>query len=539
MLRLAFLLPLLAALGAQAATKTVCPSGCDYTALDTAYSAMSCGDTMELHWNGDYDVNNLGIQAFQLGKSCTAGTVFTVKAGNGFSPALNDTNTDYTDAVILSGAYHVWDGVTVHNVYHGPGIDISGSHNTVQNTAIDAIDTSSYSTGPGEGGAGIRITGGSNTIQNNTVLDGGHGAVELDGVTGEGGTAVQYNQILNNKITTVWGHCIWMAGGGASYNLIDSNDLSDCGSSCPDGHSGCGSKNGIEISGSSHNSVRRNVFHDIRNRAMEVSSYSTATLTTGNNWIYNNTFYNITTRPSSGSNVYWIVVSQGCTGCVTSNNPFINNIADKVGQQVNTDYFNLNLGLAYYYTAAPDAGSDQSHLASNDWNGNWIKNSIIRLYYSGSYQTSAATAVAYRNVGDSYHTGWTPSGVNGIGSMAGNITSDPLFTSTDTSTTHWWYPQAGSPAIDGGVVVSDPNAATGGWAQLTYNGSAPDIGAYESSGSLPDKLAMFLRVLGFLAVAAIITAGGWYGKIFARVVWNPRYLRAIDPRVRIRPGRAI
>ena len=107
----------------------------------------------------------------------------------------------------------------------------------------------------------------------------------------------------------------------------------------------------------------------------------------------------------------------------------------------------------------------------------------MRPYYSGAYQPSNAEAIYYTNAGGTYHAGWSVAAVNGIGSMAGNITSDPLFASTNTATLNWWHLQPSSPAIDGGVVVNDPNASTGGWSQLTYNGSAPDIGAFEYPGT--------------------------------------------------------
>ena len=458
----------------HAATVTVCASGCNYTSVSSAYSARACGDTIQVNITGAL------TEASQilLNKACTAGSPITIVAGNGYSPVLSPTDTEWLDgAVRITGAYHVWDGIKVYNVPHGNGLVLVGDHNTIQNTVVDRI---SYTDWPaGQNAGGIRVVGSSNVVQNNTVGDSDHGAIEIDGTV----TTPQYNQILNNTIKTAYGHGVWVGGIGAKYNLIDGNDISDCGSLCVG--SGCGSKNGIEISGGQNNSVRRNVVHDIYNRAMELSSYSGLTLTTTGNWIYSNTFYNITTRSTDGTTPFFIVMSQGCAGCVTANNHIYNNIADKVGQRVNTDYFNLHVGVAHYYTTEPDAGNNLTELTANDWNGNVLVNNIIRLYYSGAYHLSDATAIYYTNAGSSYHTGWTPEGVNGIGSMAGNITSDPLFTSTDTSTAHWWYPQAGSPAINGGVVVTDPNAAAGGWPQLTYSGSAPDIGAFQSGTELP------------------------------------------------------
>lgn len=234
------------------------------------------------------------------------------------------------------------------------------------------------------------------------------------------------------------------------------------------------------MSGARNNSIRRNILFDLYNRGIEISSYSAATEQSINNWIYNNTFFNVTTRNDTGSNHAWIVLGTGgvATKIVTGNRIY-NNIAEKVAQR-NASDLSARTAIWYYYPYEQDLGDTLEELSiTNDWRNNHLKNNCIRPYNPATSQyDDLATAVQYTNTG-AYTPEWTVTDVNGVGSQSGNIRSDPLFTSTNTATEHWWYLQAGSPCLGTGIAVTDPNAATGGWSNI----STPNIGAYlETSG---------------------------------------------------------
>lgn len=482
------IIALLYALPAWSATYTVCPSGCTGTDVQTVYNNSACGDIIELHFDTLYD------GYWEFNKTCTAGNAITIKKGANRTPGITYPHTGYVEIIRLSGSYNIVDGIIIRDNVSGPAIYITGHHNTVQNCTLDNISYGSQDLA--NNADSIYICGGQyNIIQNNAIGDGNHGAILLGGYENQC-LNTRYNQILNNTITHQHGHGISILNSTASYNLIDGNKISLSGSACPIGNSGCGSKNAFQLSGSSYNSFRRNVVFDIMNRGVELDTYGSFASAT-NNWFYNNTFYNIPSSSRDNGSAGWVVVlGNTTTGADVSGNKFYNNIADKVGQGMSTDYGYC--GQPFYpswilhYNYETDAGKSAEELVAADWNGNILKNNIIRPYNAGAYNLTYDHAVVYSSyVGGApcYADNNTVTGVStGHGSMSGNITSDPLFTSTDTSTAYWWYLQAGSPAIDGGVVVTDQNASTGGWDQLTYNGSAPDIGAYESSGASVRKI---------------------------------------------------
>ena len=457
---------------AQASTFTVCSSTCNYTTIASAYNAASCGDTVQVNINGGIN------ETLILSKKCSVGSPIRIVAGTGYTPKIDITATTWADgAVRISGNYHIWDGIDIYDIPHGNGIYISGSNNTIQNCDFDRI---SYNDWPsGQNASAIIIRSSSNIVQNCTFGDTDHEGIQLDGI----GYTTKYNQILNNTISNSYGHGVSLLGSGAQYNLIDGNDISDCGSLCVG--SGCSSKNAFQVSGASNNSFRRNIIHNIFNRAIELSSYSAVTDKTSGNYFYNNTFYDITTRASDTDTVCWVVVGTAVSTHSVTNNKFYNNIADKIAQRTHTGLWNNRIGFALYYATENDAGDSLTALRTSNWNGNFLVNNIIRPYYNSAYQLDSTNAIYYTNSGGSYHSGWDVGSVNELGSMSGNITSDPLFTSTNTATPNWWHIQSASPAIDSGVVVIDPNAAAGGWTQLSYEGSAPDIGAFEFDNGSP------------------------------------------------------
>jgi len=466
------------------ATRTVCPSGCTGTDVQTVYNNSACGDIIELHFDTLYD----GYWIFN--KTCTAGNAITIKKGANRTPGITYPHTGYVDIIRLSGSYNIVDGIRIRDNVSGPAIYITGHHNTVQNCTLDNISYGSQDLA--NNADSIYICGGQyNIIQYNAIGDGNHGAILLGGYENQC-LNTRYNQILNNTITHQHGHGISILNSTASYNLIDGNKISLSGSACPIGNSGCGSKNAFQLSGSSYNSFRRNVVFDIMNRGVELDTYGSFASAT-NNWFYNNTFYNIPSSSRDNDNAAWVSIVGNRNPSAVSNNRFYNNIADKVGQgYVRTSGY---VGQPYYvvwmlhYNYPTDAGHSLATLVSNDWNGNFIKNSIIRPYQNGAYNLGYDRAIVYSTWagGSSYGDFNAVTGVNsGHGSMANLSSSDPKFTSTNTSIANWWHLQADSPCIDAGILVNDPNASIGGWSQLSYAGAAPDIGAYEYGGVNPN-----------------------------------------------------
>jgi len=408
-------------------------------------------------------------QNLVLDKICTSGNEIVIQAKEGETPTIERTLTDWVFLIHITGDYHILRGFHIGELGDGNGIEISGNHNIIENNIFDDIDTEHML--DGSQGEGIRINGGNyNIIKNNIFYDVAHSAITIE-------NSGSYNQILNNTINNNYGHGISLLTSGVTYNLVDGNII-HIGSLSSANHQ----KSAIQVSGASHNSFRRNVIYDIYTRAVELSTYGAVGNTATDNWFYNNVFYNITTRPDETGNNAWVEISANYGGVNDiSNNVFINNIADRVAQQTCSEYATNHIRsawiLGYFYEN--DAGDSESELINNDWNGNILKNNVIRVYHDGSYDLSAPQAIYYMYTtsgGGHDDLYYSVEGVNGIGSMSGNRVDDCKFVDPEN---HDFHLQADSPCIDAGIVVNDPNAAIGGWEQLSYNGDAPNIGAYE------------------------------------------------------------
>jgi hypothetical protein len=458
------------------ATISVCSSGCSYTSIQSAYNAANTGDIVEIRDSRTY------LEAVNMNKSGTSSSPITLRAASGFTPAVSSSGVWVDGAVVISGHWNVLSGVVIGPVRSGNGVYITGTHNIVQNCTLKDIDTLEMIAGTS--GEGINIAGGQyNVVRNNSIGDCAHSCITLM----RGSQSASYNQILNNKIQCNYGHGVSILFASTQYNLIEGNDISRIGT-----YSQSSGKNGIQISGGSNNSIRKNIFHSLYNRGIEIGAYSADSSPINNNYIYNNTFYNIPTRSDITGNNAWVKIGTASSGPYTvRDNKFINNIVAKVGMQQTSEWSaGLHGVWLYGHTTEYDAGDTESAVtATNDWNGNILKNNCIRVFFSNAYQLNYDSAIYYANAGGGVVLRYSVTGVNGKGSMSGNTTSDPLFASLDDAQSNWWYLQSGSPMIDGGIVVNDPNAATGGWKQLTYSGSRPDIGAFEASGTASTSIS--------------------------------------------------
>lgn len=281
---------------ASAATISVCSSGCNYTTIVSAYSAASCGDTIELHVDGHHDETSIS-----LNKTCTISTPITLKMGTGYTGHVINSDIDCGTVVTISGQYNIWE-IGIEDVPHCETIKITGDHNTIQNAVFA---NNGYNDQPAaQTSDTIMIYSSYNTIQNCTFGNSGHG--DIDMFDNYGAYTVRYNKILNNVFHDHYGESISFIGGNTQYNLAEGNYITDCGSLCVGG--GCASKSCFQISGARNNSIRKNVVFDAYNRAMEISSYSAATVNSTGNWVYNNTFYNITSRTAGAGNFSFITL---------------------------------------------------------------------------------------------------------------------------------------------------------------------------------------------------------------------------------------
>ena len=91
---------------------------------------------------------------------------------------------------------------------------------------------------------------------------------------------------------------------------------------------------------------------------MEISAYSSITANANSNWVYNNTFYDIPKRIESTGTNTWVTVGIGGQGTWTViNNKFYNNIVDRVGQQLTTEWSSGLRGVYLYYKMSGAVGS--------------------------------------------------------------------------------------------------------------------------------------------------------------------------------------
>ena len=139
--------------------------------------------------------------------------------------------------------------------------------------------------------------------------------------------------------------------------------------------------------------------------------------------------------------------------------------------------FNISLWASIF-----DWGTTEEALISGGFGGCEIKNNLLNSNAGADYpyifiyhpQTTNCWAYSRAELNSTFTQ------------CSGNIDLDPQFSDSPGPspypyTENWWQLATGSPCIDAGIVVVDGNAAIGGWEQLNYNDSAPDIGAYEGS----------------------------------------------------------
>ncbi|HOG43830.1 MAG TPA: choice-of-anchor Q domain-containing protein, partial [bacterium] len=196
----------------NAATLTVCETGCDYTSVKTAVGAAAADDTIQisagiyLDWNITISKNLTLIGA---GRHDTIVQAATKEAGGSYRVfKVTAGNVTFKNMTIRYG-YSDNDG------YNGGGISFEGTSLTIENCYINA-NKSYYS------GAGIYIGGGNALVKNSLIL--GNKANSYSG----GGIYV-YNASLNILESTISGNSAGSGGGiytGLAEVTIEKSSIS-------------------------------------------------------------------------------------------------------------------------------------------------------------------------------------------------------------------------------------------------------------------------------------------------------------------------
>jgi hypothetical protein len=260
-------------------------------------------------------------------------------------------------------------------------------------------------------------------------------------------------------------------------------------------------KEAIQLSGN-HITIRKNIFHTPFNVPLSVASQPTGAggpvRLAHHNYIYNNT----------ASECRDVLMRIHQTSGVVQYNVFTNNL---LYYPVNEDY-GPNPWRTFWI--APGSSGWGIGNATSDWGYNtWLNNcmypgrsdpqSAVSVEGIGEYQVSTLNAsypahfsgniqvdpqMFSANIETLTTNAASPLYRVGIAPWSGNLGGTHGIGEPDTCYGDWgWYKiKAASPCRDAGVAVSDPNGsyvrgtnANWGWSNLTYQGSAPDIGAYE------------------------------------------------------------
>jgi parallel beta-helix repeat protein len=328
-------------------------------------------------------------------------------------------------------------------------------------------------------------------VMGNVVKFGNHGLIDM-AAQGFSEPECHHITISNNVLDSGWGGCLYLVG--ASYCLVDNNLFLHSGGST------VYPKPALQMNGS-NNTVRRNIFYNPHNEGISLNAQHQSTMKVSvlrHNLIYNNTFYNDCTY----GNLFILVDNLSCDSCCVEYNGFYNNIFYKsasfwgggggyvIYSEINMALYNSNFNHNW---VTPDVAGARP--VSTAWGGNKFHNNLIRHDARGLAKDSLIVWGPDGHLGGGY-VYYTGNAVNadGSGAWANNIGNDPRLASEtpDAYGTGWWYLQSSSPCINAGVPVNDYNGAAVtavapayGWGNLTYAGSAPDIGAYEWGGENP------------------------------------------------------
>jgi parallel beta-helix repeat protein len=319
--------------------------------------------------------------------------------------------------------------------------------------------------------------------------------VAIQPVRTSGAHTSRYIIISGNTFDNGWGGGLYLVF-NSDYCLVENNVFANCGvtTTYP--------KPCLQVGGS-HNTFRKNVFYNPTNQAMSIESHDEVdqcySVCEGN-YIYNNTLF-----MSSQYAIQMFVGNNNCPTCAVENNVIANNIfykTDRLCWTEGVERFKILIRLELYHSndehnwVNPDVYGNFPETTA--WGHNQFWNNLFRYDQRG---LAPDTMVLYSSDMHNLHGAFYTYSIgelesDGSGSWANNIGNDPLLRSEDPNvygiSSGWWYLREGSPCIDAGMAIVDPNGSFMrdnypgyGWGNLGYAGVAPDIGAYEFNGENP------------------------------------------------------
>ena len=311
------------------------------------------------------------------------------------------------------------------------------------------------------------------------------------------GHPTRYCTIRDNVIEQHYGGGIYLVP-SAHHNLLEGNVITNCGETTTFG------KPGIQVSGS-NNSIRKNVIYNPESQpiTMEAQVVIGTPFSADNNFIYNNTIYNC-----------WYGfgllvknnISPECSaeGNLIANNIFFGATGNYEGRQTAMAFYLYDANADHNWC---DPDIPQCLPYGTHWGGNAMLNNCIRRSDLGADDATLISWARDADYGGGW-VGWDLAQVQATDPVAwgGNIGSNPVLRSESPETfgltNGWWQIQETSPCVNAGITVYDEIGAyvaslnpEFGWGNLTYAGSAPDIGAYELDGENPAPLSgPFIRI---------------------------------------------
>lgn len=462
--------------------------GADCTGGDYSIANRACDGADGNAYNALADLNAV----------VSAGDTVYIRAGTYNDPTYNAasdgssgseiTFTNYaSESIIFEGGinilidqdYHIFENITMQAITSigNTRIRITGMYNIIRDCTIDG-NGSDYAAIVIWGTAGDSYEGYNEivdcTISNFGDLSGDGGEFGIG--IGYGGAKSHHNKITDCIFEEVESYCLVLYGGSmyneitgctfdinkpldandyglgisindnehsgiTSYNLIDNNVIK---------HFGWGSgtnKAGIQLYGD-YNTIRRNRIYDGGDNgggALEIACAA-------NNLIYNNTFYDSHFGMTFGST--------RVTG-----NTFKNNIWYKNHHETDANGYQEGCQHAWVWVAAGYANAAELDAG----NGNLFDHNFIQ------YEPATGNDPVMQCDTPVLVYTLTEAETNLSATYTNNIeqTDGPVFTNEAGNDFTLASP---SPCIDAGVVVTDVT-----WGNLSHKGTAPDIGAYESS----------------------------------------------------------
>jgi len=322
-----------------------------------------------------------------------------------------------------------------------------------------------------------------NTISNNVLHNAGHSDIEI-GFGHLNEAANDGNLITGNTLDNHWWKDLILYGdgqGAGSAPTIAEHNLIENANSAPAIYSTVSSYTfglnqlakssaGVQFSGSNfilrYNTLTNNVSStgtvEFGARWYNVSGSTYIPVVSNNNQVYGNTFYNNKGPGQVGFIDLWSTadktagrIQQTNTGNKIENNIFWNNSGSADSMFSNASVYG---SVVYHYCCDASA----TNIPPSGWGGNTISHNI--------FDNSTYACISDVNTGTISRRSWTLAQcLSGAAQdvSSGQIT-DPLFANAAGGNFNL---NKGSPAIDTGMAI----------AGQSFNGSAPDLGAFESS----------------------------------------------------------